>query len=822
MEDLDPAAWEDVVDFAEEAESIDADRKAHQAYESWLSNGSGSLPEESVLQQGTSALEDWLAASSGNDSVSGRPTLRIGAASALLLGIASLALGFFVNPILYTTVLIPGLLLLYAYVATQSDADGVDSQATHRDRFQNLDLESPASWTSDAVHSRLNELYEQLAEVKLDEKRDEHRKAVSPDLEDLESRESALEERRQELIEAYGVAPATSDIELVAITKGIIRWQEANEEVEGRNAQIDEVESNIEDKQERLEEDLSPYGYGSVDDHSIATEYIRDLDKRWTTHREATEARDRAKDTIGSAEETIDEVTADRAAVYQDLDLEPGAQDELQSLCDQVDQYEEVKTRVNGKKQLRDNELEELKEHPEFDSGLLDATVDELREEKEAAEETAAERDALQKTVTEIELNVDNAKGEYDLEEAIEDRQRALDALEDRLFDDASKMVGDVLVDHLQGTESGGRPEVFDRARGLLLKITRGRYKLDLKDGDFRAYDTVKERGFGLDEFSSGSKLQVLLAVRIAFVEQQESGVKLPLFLDETLANSDDNRAEVIIESVMELARDGRQVCYFTAQGDEVAKWRRELESTDEVEYREIDLAETQPNATAVSIPDTDELAVDSRELPDPAAHDHESYGEELDIPEFSPRQGAGAAHVWHVVDDTEVLHRLLRLGIERWGQLESLLEQGDESVLTEDDETLRRIRLNGAAMNEFVRSWQIGRGEPMDRQALEDTGAVSHRFIDDVSELARDVNGDAEAILAKLRESAVSGFRSNKIDELEAYFKDNGYIQQREPLEPATIRSRIINRLTEEGMTRDEAFERAEQLLQRLSNPPR
>lgn len=135
-------------------------------------------------------------------------------------------------------------------------------------------------------------------------------------------------------------------------------------------------------------------------------------------------------------------------------------------------------------------------------------------------------------------------------------------------------MVGHALAEHVrEATTDASRPAVFEQARDVLARISRGRYRLDLDDGNetFRAYDTVKERGFALDELSSATRLQVLLAVRIAFVERHEQGTMLPILLDETLANTDDGKAEVIINSMLELAREGRQLFYFTAQGDEVA-----------------------------------------------------------------------------------------------------------------------------------------------------------------------------------------------------------------------------------------------------------
>ena len=69
--------------------------------------------------------------------------------------------------------------------------------------------------------------------------------------------------------------------------------------------------------------------------------------------------------------------------------------------------------------------------------------------------------------------------------------------------------------------------------------------------------------------------MQLLLSVRLAFVENQETGPKLPLIFDEALAMSDDDRASRIAQAVVQICKTGRQVFYFTAQQDEVDKMEK-------------------------------------------------------------------------------------------------------------------------------------------------------------------------------------------------------------------------------------------------------
>jgi hypothetical protein len=197
--------------------------------------------------------------------------------------------------------------------------------------------------------------------------------------------------------------------------------------------------------------------------------------------------------------------------------------------------------------------------------------------------------------------------------------------------------------------------------------------------------------------------VQVLLSVRIAFVEQQEQGVRIPLFLDETLANTDDRRAKTIIESTIELARNGRQVFYFTAQGDEVAKWTAALESTNGVDHEIIDLTKFRDVDDSVYIPNLESIESFTPKAPSPDGHDHSSYGDEIKVDSFNPHRGVKTAHLWYVIDDVESLHQLLELGIEHWGQMNNLLQWGNGDLRSVASGQVTVAQENVAALNEFV-----------------------------------------------------------------------------------------------------------------------
>ncbi|MFP8957681.1 SMC family ATPase [Natrialbaceae archaeon A-CW3] len=822
LDDLNPASWGDVSEFVRDAEQLRSDRSQYESAQQWLRERETPAQDLSSLRNGQQALENWLKTSSNVSAESGSHPLVIGMISALLLGVAGAGLGFFVHPVLYLFAAAGIGLGVYGYSAHRSGTDESAPGAAHRDAFTDLGIEPPESWEPDAVRHRLTEINREIAAHELERLVEERRDALEGDLEQLERREDEIGERRTELRERFGIDIDVSDLELLVFAKGVLRWQSHNDRVVGLERKIAAIDAQIDEVRGDLEAILEPYGYETVDDAGHARAHIASIESRATRHTDATRDLERAENTIEKATERNDTLETKESELFAEAGLNTDDLDRLRVLCDQADEYQEAVETVRQKKSIVEREADKLESYPGFEPDLQTRPIPELERDRRRAEETAASYDAIHEEITTIETKIQEAKTDSEVEEAIAEKHRALDSLHEELDEDCASMVGHVLTEHVRETTGEtNRPAVFEHARTVLARITHGRYRLDLDDGDgtFRAFDTVTETGFDLDELSSATRLQVLLAVRIAFVEQQEQSEQLPLILDETLANTDDGKAEVIIESMLELAKDGRQVWYFTAQGDEVSKWRAALEDVEDVDSREIDLATVRGLSEEVHVPNLGDLEVRgvAPPSPDPDGHDHDSYGDALDVEPFNPRLGAGSAHLWYVVDDVTLLSQLLEQGITRWGQLQTLLQQVDRAALVDDPDRLASVERNGNALDTFVHSWETGRGDRVDRQALEDSGAVSATFIDRVADLAEERNGEGERIIIGLRNGAVNRFHSEKTRELEAYLEENGYIETVAPLEPEAIRLRMVNTYVEDGLDRAVANDEADALLSRL-----
>lgn len=117
-----------------------------------------------------------------------------------------------------------------------------------------------------------------------------------------------------------------------------------------------------------------------------------------------------------------------------------------------------------------------------------------------------------------------------------------------------------------------------------------------------------------------------------------------------------------------------------------------------------------------------------------------------------------------------------------------------------------------------------IGRGKPVDRAVLEASGAVSSTFIDDVTELADELDSDAEALLRELRErndERAKGFRTAKANDLEEYLRVKGYLDPDDPLSPDSTWQHMLADLTTERSEGDIDASDLERLFDRVERGP-
>jgi hypothetical protein len=331
-------------------------------------------------------------------------------------------------------------------------------------------------------------------------------------------------------------------------------------------------------------------------------------------------------------------------------------------------QHDEWKT---AKKRLDDAELTFADRRSQLP---LDWSLDHWSSERVASERMELQHQASQyelamKEINAIEYELKEAKRGQSVERALAVKEAARDTLMRRRDDDIASALGALVVETVrEQSDEANLPVVARKARERFSQITRGRYELKIVAGEkpvFTAIDTISSIEQPLDQLSSATRVQLLLAVRAAFVETNERTAKLPLLLDETLANADESRAEAMIEAAFDLAAEGRQLFYFTAQRDEVEKWRAIGEDHPETTLTVIDLAAARHIPSQIR---TDWLELPRMERvlpPEPDGMSRAHYRAVIGVPSVSLwARGDGDLHLWYLVP---ICHSSIDYSLPTW-----------------------------------------------------------------------------------------------------------------------------------------------------------
>lgn len=705
-----------------------------------------------------------------------------------VLAIAGAFVALFVNWIGLGVAALVAVILFLALRKNNTALSGNAAETYKRD-FEKSGLSGPSTWNSEDVVAHIGILTAQLqiaseksaVKDQISRRFDEHKKVNA----DLEKFRSVLDENR----DALALSPVNDDSQSLSGMYWFLfnasKWQEARDARDGAKAELRKVEDILDARLETFNETLKDLQCRAINDFSTARTILDRLRRDEQKRRDAEHRIRIARSSETNKNNECDKLHKKIDAVYERLQIAGSNKHQLQVLHHQLEAFKEAEKQQDRlARKAADNERE-LREHSFYESekeNLSALSREELEQRIGEFSDFRVRRDQLIGEIGSIEGRVDAHKKKHDLESALNEADAASEDLELAFEENLLQYTGQVVVDALRSAHHDQNDsQLYKRADELFRTITRQRFSLLVPDGSekaFRAFDEVKRIGLGLSQLSTGTRIQLLLAVRLAYIETQEQNYSLPLLADELLANSDDVRAQAIIEALVEISKAGRQVFYFTAQNDEVNKWQQYLSENPEVDYQLISLESAEGKAVNFDDFETVKATNGLDALQKPQSMNHQQYGEAIQVPHFElMSHPIERLHLWYLLDDVTLLYELLRNQVRYWGQLKTLEQTppafAPENWSTVFDRINRRINL----VKQLQKLYQRGRPKPIDRSALLNSGAISDSFIDAVGELLEQVNGNPEQLLFSLENRAVTGFRSNKIDDLRGFFEREGFL---------------------------------------------
>ena len=702
--------------------------------------------------------------------------------------------------------------------------------------FTNTNLEPPREWSHATVRERLRQIEGRLTALLLQGERAANADDIQNQIAEADRNLAELDQQKKIFAREVGFDPELPAANFDRFVHLSERWDVARRECAQHKANVERLNKGIEEDANRVGEFIVHWNSGEMAEF-LSSDGRFDMDLLICSFNALKERAAAAESAEFNAENTrtvirevkgnIKSTEANIARLFEFTELAPeeGAdleqwQPARQTLVHRIDRlgdWRSAKQHLSKAKTTENNIRQSLRSHPDLDIPAGATATDKLRTERQylaqclrwvrtdalfqlqQAQQEAADRSNdlqnLRDQRTTITATLNNAGLDRTLENALNQETQAQAALEDKRDQAFLSEATNLLLDDVQQAfQAEHEPEVLQRARELFREVTSHAFDFELNsDGSFTARDLMQNAPRTLGELSSGTRMQLLLALRLAWIRTQEQDASpLPLFLDEALTTSDEDRFKVMAQSLERLsAAEGRQIFYLSARRHEPALWRQVTGNEPAV----VDLAAIR-FGKADANPQDYEVAMPPP-VPPPNGRAPEDYAAELVVPAYNAHTDAGSIHLFHLLrDDLDLLHRLLDTWrIHSLGQLEALLKSSAaQGAVT--DSSLRQTLLNRcAATRHWVALWRQGRGKPVDRPALEQSGAVTSVFIDNATNLAAKLEGNGQALIAALSDRRLPRFRTHNIDGLEQWLTDEGYIDNQPPLSPDERRHQTLRR---------------------------
>lgn len=670
--------------------------------------------------------------------------------------------------------------------------------------FAALSVAPPASWSDTDVARRYQELQRERAELEVAREQHAHGERLRAAASALAAEERAHEAERERLREALGVDASANDLSLAVIAGNLLAFQAAQEETAGCIARREELEDRRTALARTVLRFLDPFGAVASDDVLALGGALEALERRAEAARQGAtllrgaeaqkrEAERRCNDVGRSIDELFAAVAlppanGDRAADRRDDEIA------LARRLERLPEWREVDRELSGARAQEAALSAKLRASGRTDTATTALDEAQIQRALAAARAVAAGRDELLKRIQHIRTRVGEVRAAHGLEEALGRVAAAREALHER----RERAVEDAVLDGLlaaveeeerQTTQS----PVFHRAKVWFAKFTHFAYELQLGAGEaggeptFQAFETAAREVRSLDELSTGTRAQLLLAARIAFAIEAERGAKLPLFLDEALLAADPERFRAVAEALALLAREEeRQVIYLTSDPTDTARWQlieSELAVVDLARVRKLGRATERPLAPL-------EFTRTSIEGLPPS-----EIASALGVGAPDPWQAPEAVHVYHLVGaDPARLQMLVDQHVETLGAARALAHSpgGARRI---DAAELALLDAWGEVFGAFVHAWRTGRGKPLTRDVLEAAG-VTDTYLEAVAALAAELDGDGKQLVDVLRartDARLRKMHKSTAQKIEEHLAAEGHYDAREVLSEHAIVERVL-----------------------------
>ncbi len=711
--------------------------------------------------------------------------------------------------------------MLAFFIIIQFNPDG----STRKQDYKASNLPEPDPWNINTVNSKIDKLiHVKTAKTSY--------KDISDRLHILKQRESELQENLKHLEStinnhksniAHILHLDNQDVYTQLIHKyigKIAEWQELHTSYKEKQTSYQQVELAFKSKLEEFNNclpDSVSEKCNSIESVNAMNQVIQsDYSKSKEINASKNSLRAQIKESTGKVAKLQEKINEK----FKSLNKTENDQEYIQKLYDNIDAFKDAKDNLNeaqGKLNVLQEQYNEMHSKGQYENYLSESySIEQLITMLQKSQNASQALQEKNEQITSIKTNISNAKSGNSLAKALKTKEEAAQELADLYHINLSKNIGYTILNMLKSQfNKENQPVLLSRSNEILAQISDGKYQIDIlsqgNNPQFQAIDTQRGIKLSLSELSSGTRIHFLLALRLASIEEQEDSGRfwsMPLLADELLANSDEERSEAIIKILLDFSRRKRQIFYFTAQEDELQKWLEHLRKQNDLKYKVLNLSSSSPNMdyddTSMINPDINALSL-VKNIPD-WVDNKADYQTILNkkyhgIPHYNVlRTEATEVHLWYYVDDMEILYKLLKNGVETWGQLKTLQKTNKTYQKYIEKE---KIDEKADIYRQFRSLYQKGRPKAINRKILREN-EVTDSKLDDVTELLRECNYNPVTLLENILE--IDGIGSVRKDKIQDSLTANGYLPSSDPLTDESIERQLLSFIQSKNISPKEA----------------
>lgn len=371
-------------------------------------------------------------------------------------------------------------------------------------------------------------------------------------------KQKLVAQKRQGFGQQYGLNPDNLDINNLVANANQYHLKENaekanNEQLSQINQEVAQLAANVQNTLKKpIEDDFSSVLSG-IDELEEKIDHSQEIGQRRMTISSALKQDQQDLKELGLQLQTL----FAQANVKNMADYDAVYKDSLEQA--------KIRTQVEAlKKSLNDDLTQLTKTNP----AELEQQLHELNDQIAAANNEVSD---LQQQNAQVQVKLNNLADSTAVFEARQDLANTETNFESSSKEYLANLLAAKWIGRSLDLASNERfPKMLKAAKEYLALLTGGRY-VDLELG--KKLTVIRKDGKKRDVkyLSRGTAEQLYFALKLAFVEQIKDEINLPILIDDSFVNFDDNRIKYI-EQLLKKISENNQVLIFTAQENLVEK----------------------------------------------------------------------------------------------------------------------------------------------------------------------------------------------------------------------------------------------------------